>query len=143
MSETPMTVGFQVGRIVDEVGNHDFLYSFFSTISGLLEPDGWGTCFPELMVDLYQGNLNASKATKVLADVLEIRNQLRRFPPDRVIWDIEKPEAQPPWGERIASSITDMSNYFVTSTGRDLFGALIECLTALQHEGGSLTIVSY
>ncbi len=138
-----MSVGFKVGNIIDEVGTHDFLHAFFSTISYHLEPNGWGSRFPELMNELYQGKLDASKAQKAHSDALMIREELKKYPPSKVLWDIENCNASPPWGNNISSEITNLSNYFVTSTGKDMFGVLIECLTALQRRGGVLTIESY
>lgn len=135
-----MAVGFRVGGIVDEVGSPDFLHAFFSTISFHLEPNGWGTQYPELMNGLYYGKLGHESAGKVINDVAEIREQLKAFPPSSVVWDIERPNAKPPWGDSICTDISDLSNYFVTSTGRDLFEVLIECLEALKSEGGCMTV---
>jgi 2,3-bisphosphoglycerate-dependent phosphoglycerate mutase len=138
-----MTVGVQVGNIINEVGSADFFHSFFSTISYHLEPDGWGTNYPELMKEMYQGKLLAKHAAKVHQDLLFIREQLKAFLPDQVIWDIDDLSARPPWGNTISSHVTDLSNYFVTSTGRDLFDVLLECLDFLQEEDGALTIEHY
>lgn len=136
-----MSVGFKVGNIIDEVGTPDFLHAFFSTISYHLDPQGWGTRYPALMLDLYQeGRLDSSRSAEALEEALEIRERLKSFSPDQVVWDIENLEAIPPWGKDISSDITDLSNYFVTSTGRDLFEILIECLEALEKEGGAMTI---
>lgn len=131
-----MTVGFRVGSVVDEIGTHAFLHAFFSTISHQLEPNGWGTRFPELMNDLYQGKLDSGKARKVLADISTIEQELKSRSPDEIVWDIDNLSAQPPWGNRISPDITDLSNYFVTSTGRDMFDVLVECLSSLQRRGG-------
>lgn len=136
-----MSVGFQVGRIIDEIGDQEFLHAFFSTISYHLEPNGWGSRFPELMNDLYQCQLSPSHAQNVLEDVKVIREELKRFTPDKVIWDIENLNALPPWGDQISHEITNLSNYFITSTGRDLFDVLIECLNDSFHSKEELTIV--
>ena len=45
-----------------------------------------------------------------------------------VIWDAEDLSLTPPWGNNISSDITDLSNYFVTSDGRDLISVLNEAL---------------
>ncbi|HVG20386.1 MAG TPA: immunity 70 family protein [Blastocatellia bacterium] len=135
-----MAVGFKVGNIIEEIGTQDFLHAFFSTVSHHLEPAGWGARYPELMLQLYQGKLNTKDAPKALKDILEIRERLKAFSPKEVVWDIEDLTAKPPWGNNISSEITDLSNYFVTSTGKDLFEVLIECLEDLQEEGGDLTI---
>jgi len=52
------------------------------------------------------------------------------MPPSQVVWDIEDRNAQPPWGKNIAPIITNLRNYFVSSTGRDLFSLLEEALVA-------------
>jgi hypothetical protein len=136
-----MAVGFEVANVVDEIGTHDFLHAFFSTISHHLEPKGWGTKYPELMNELYQGRLDRRHAEKALDDIREVRERLKAFPPRAVIWDIENLNARPPWGNNLSADITDLSNYFVTSTGRDLFEVTIECLEALASEGESMRIV--
>jgi hypothetical protein len=138
-----MAVGFKIGSIVDEIGTSDFLHAFFSTISYHLESGGWGSRFPELMNELYRGSLDASKAKKALADVTTIKEELKKHGPAEVVWDIDNLNARPPWGKNISRRITDLSNYFVTSTGRDVFSVLEECLAALQRRGGSMTVESY
>lgn len=138
-----MMVGFRVGSIVDEIGPQALLHAFFSTISHHLEPDGWGSRFPTLLNRLYKGKLVASKAAAALAEVKVIQEELADFRPDQVIWDYEDPMLAPPKGMRASGKNAGLSRYFVTSTGRDLFGVLTECLTALQQEGGTMTIVRY
>ena len=137
-----MSVGFQVGQVIDEIGSAGFLHAFFSTISHHLEPDGWGTRYPLIMNDLYRGKLATSDALRVLHDVLDIRERLRSYPPSEVVWDIDDPKARPPWGDKISQEITALSNYFVTSTGRDMFEVLIDCLRAAQS-GRDLRIVHF
>lgn len=123
-----MTIGFYLDNIFDEVGTSDFLHSFFSTISFHLEPKGWGTRFPELMNELYQGQLSADKAGKALEDALTIKEELKAFPPKKIVWDIENIGIKPPWGDYVDPSVTDLSNYHITSTNRVLMDLLIECL---------------
>ena len=135
-----MAVGLRAGRVITEIGTQRFLHCFFSTISRHLEPQGWGTVYPELMNELYQGELDVCHMDKVLHDVLEIRDKLRSFPPNAVVWDYEDLSARPPWGDDISADITDLSNYFVTSTGRDLFSVFIENLEWALASGQKLTI---
>lgn len=136
-----MTVGFRVGNIIDEIGTSDFLHAFFSTISHHLEQGGWGTQYPELMNDLYQGDLAACDAIKALSDIKSIREKLRAISPNEVVWDCSNLSVKPPWGNIISPDITDLSNYFVSSSGRDVFEITIECLEALASAGGKMSIV--
>lgn len=136
-----MSVGFQVENILEEVGTHDFLHAFFSTISYHLEPGGWGTKYPTLMNELYtNGRLDTSQSLSALSEVTEIRELLQAYSPSQVIWDIDNLAAKPPWGDDISPEITSLANYFVTSSGRDLFEVIIECLDELEQAGGEMTI---
>lgn len=140
-----MSISFYVNNHSEEIGSSDFLHAFFSTISYYLEPKkhfsgGWGSKFPELMNELYQGKLESNKASKVLKDIYEIREKLKGYPPEKIIWDIEDLKKTPPWGDNISSDITDLSNYFTTSNGKDLFDVLIDCLKRLEKSNSYMII---
>jgi 2,3-bisphosphoglycerate-dependent phosphoglycerate mutase len=136
-----MAVGIKVGSITDEIGTSDFFHAFYSTVSGRLEAQ-WGERFPSLM-HLYDGKLPCEQAPAALAELADIRSKLAAFPPDRVIWDIEDRAKMPPWGSNISADITNLSNYFVTSTGRDLIDLLHEALEASRDEQRPAEIVRY
>ena len=121
-----MSVGIKVGNIIDEIGTPDFFYSFFCSICGNLEPNGWGSKFPTIMNKLYQGNVESAQAQNALNELYQIQSELTLIPPENVIWDIENKSKQPPWGNNISPEITSMANYYVTSAGRDLISTLIE-----------------
>lgn len=137
-----MIVGLKLGSITDEIGGQDFFHAFFSTISYRLEKDGLGSRFPCLLKKLYQGKLEHDDARQALEELHVIVCELRHFSPDKVVWDAEKLSATPPWGNNISKDITDLSNYFVTSTGRNLIAVLTECFEELRDRGGTLDIVS-
>lgn len=134
-----MAVGIKVGSIIDEIGTSDFLHAFYSTVSGKLEAR-WGERFPTLM-HLYHGKLPHELASAALAELATVRSALAAFPPDQVIWDIENSAKSPPWGSSISADITDLSNYFVTSTGRDLIDVMEEALEASRSEQQPAEIV--
>ena len=137
-----MTVGFKVGNITDEIGSSDFFHAFFSTISARLEP-AWGARFPVLMTSLYQGSISQVEAAAALSELATVATELAKFKPDLVVWDIEDRSKSPPWGSNIAATITDLSNYFVTSTGSDLILTLREALEELRDRGGVGRVVNY
>jgi hypothetical protein len=76
------------------------------------------------MTRLYNGNLDAGEAEAALHEVDLIQRGLEAFPPSEIVWDFRDRSARPPWGDRIASHITSLANYFVTSDGKDLFDVL-------------------
>ncbi len=135
-----MSLSFHIENFSAEIGSPDFLHAFFSTICCHLEENKWGSKYPELMRELYQGKLEPNKAKKVLHDVLEMREKLKAFSPKEIIWDIDDLQKRPPWGDKIDSNITDLSNYFVTTDGKDFFEVLIDCLKRLETGNAPLTI---
>lgn len=129
-----MAVGVRVGSITDELGASSFVHSFFSTISAHCEPSGWGSRFPHMMNELYRGRLPHANALLALGELHAARAILINLPPASVVWDIDNRLSRPPWGDNIASHITNLSNYFVSSTGRDVFGIFEEALAASAEE---------
>ncbi len=139
-----MGVGIELGSITDEIGSDAFLYAFFSTITGNLEPAGWGTRFPIIMHTLYGGTLPQKDAAGALAEIWTIRNELADLSPQRIIWSFEDRTLQPPWSSNISTGISNLADYFVTADGRDLTMLLIEVLEELAGGGkASARIVSY
>ncbi|MBP2623227.1 immunity 70 family protein [Streptococcus oricebi] len=115
-----MTVGLKVDLYWYPIGNGSFLHSFFSTIAVNLEDSKWGSRFPVMMNELYQGNLLYERIDKAKQELSVIKEELSHISPKEVVWDIDDLSAQPPWGDNISPDITDLSNYFVTSRGDDL-----------------------
>jgi hypothetical protein len=129
-----VTIGITVGSITDEIGASDFVHAFFSTVSTHCEPDGWGTRFPHLMNELYKGVLPFANAHAALEELHVARGELSRLPPSAVVWDIDDPDATPPWGDRISDHIKSLDVYFISSTGRDVFDLLEEAVSAASDE---------
>ena len=137
-----MTVGIELGSITDEIGAASFFNAFFSTISGNLEPDGWGSRFPIIMNKLYSGVVSQSDSVKALSELEVIKSELATLSAYKIIWDIKDYKKMPPWESNISADITDLSNYFVTSTGRDLISSLKEILEELRDRGGLAKVVT-
>lgn len=129
-----MAVGVTVGSITDELGAPSFVHSFFSTVSAHCEPDGWGSRFPHLMKELYQGRLEHWNALLALGELRQAKAALSSLPPSAVVWEIENRQSKPPWGNNVAAEVTNLGNYFVSSAGRDVFSILEEALTASAAE---------
>ena len=125
-----MAVGIRVGQIVDEIGAPSFVHAFFSTICVHCDAGQWGSRFPVLMKQLYDGRVSSERANVALEELREARQLLSRIEPSKVVWDIEDRTARPPWGDHISDSITSLGNYFVSSTGRDVFELLEGALAA-------------
>lgn len=126
-------VGFNVDFYWYEIGSGDFLHSFFSTVAVNLENGKWGSRFPIIMNELYQGKIKSRKIDKAIKEVETIKSELKNYPPSKVVWDIEDLSKLPPWGDDIDENITDLSNYFVTSDGEDFIEIFMQALNKAKE----------
>ncbi len=134
--------GFTVGFYWFQIGTGDFLHSFFSTVALRLENGLWGSKYPVIMNELYQGELPANKTDLAIDELIQIKEGLRGLSSEQVVWDIEDLSKLPPWGNKISPDITDLSSYFVTSDGEDFIGVLERALKTAAEEGDALKIES-
>ncbi|MBD8032192.1 immunity 70 family protein [Solibacillus merdavium] len=137
-----MAVGFKVKYYWYQIGHGDFLHSFFSTISYHLEQNGWGTEYPFLLNELYNGKLENKNIDSAINELEEIKKKLQDFSPSQVIWDIDNLSKSPPWGDNISKDITNLSNYFITSEGEDLIDMLMKALEKGQKTNSDVYIES-
>ena len=87
--EDKMAVGFKVDYYWYQVGTSDFLHAFFSTICIRLENGKWGSVYPKLMNELYQGRLKNQDINEGMEELGRIKKELKKFPPSYVVWDAE------------------------------------------------------
>lgn len=137
-----MAVGFKVKYYWYQIGHGDYLHSFFSTISYHLEQNGWGTEYPFLLNELYNGKLENKNIDSAINELEAIKKKLQDFSPSQVIWDIDNLSKSPPWGDNISKDITNLSNYFITSEGEDLIDMLMKALEKGQKTNSDVYIES-
>jgi len=135
-----MAVGFKVDFFWYQIGSGDFLHSFFSTVAYNLEKGKWGSRFPVIMNELYQGKIDNKKIDKAIKEVKIIKKELKKYSPDKVVWDIDDLSKQPPWGDNISKDITNLSNYFVTSDGEDFITIFMNALQEAKEMDTSIEI---
>ena len=71
-----------------------------------------------------------------------IQKELERINPDQVVWDNEDRSKMPPWGDNISPDIKDLSDYFVTSSGKKLISVIKRALLDAIDERFELEIKS-
>ncbi len=138
-----MTIAFKQGSVLTIIGPGGLLQSLFSTIAVRLEDAKWGSRFPLIMHGLYGGSLPAEHANAALEEMEAIRRELALVPPSQAVWDIERPDQQPPWGSSVGDHVKHMAQYFVTITGRNLVDEVIDNLQSQIEFGGPLEIVPF
>lgn len=137
-----MTIAFRHGALITEIGIDVVLHSLLSTVAVHLEDGEWGSRFPLIMIKLYQSRLDASDADAALLELRQIQAGLARLEADKVIWDVNDLDRQPPWGDAVAPRITSMANYHTTNTGQCLLDEMFDCVRALQRTGGVLEVIA-
>ena len=68
-----MATAFTVKYYMYTIGTADFLHAFFSTVCGRLENGKWGSRFPHLMNELYQGVLPVKHLAAGTEELSQIR----------------------------------------------------------------------
>jgi len=137
-----MAVGFRIDFLWYQVGHGDFLHSFFSTICYQLENNQWGSKYPYLMNKLYNGELSWTDIDAARKELKDIQERLADFPPSSVIWDADDLTKLPPWGNDISPSITNLSNYFITSDGRDLITTIFKVFDEAEELRHNIEVIS-
>lgn len=137
-----MSVGFQVDFYYYSVGTGDFLNSFFSTIFVKLESSNWGSRFPMIMNQLYQGCLSNQNISQVQNELELIKEELQLLPPSEIVWDFEDLSQTPLWGDNISPDIQHMADYFVTSSGKNLLSVLQEAFKEAIELNEDVFIIS-
>jgi hypothetical protein len=87
-----MSVSLWVGNKPFEIGSVSFLKSLFSTVYIKLEGQNWGKLFPTIMNEFYTGELDYKRCDKAVEEIMKIREMLREFQPDQIVWDFENLE---------------------------------------------------
>lgn len=86
------------------------------------------------MEDLYQGRLPFYKIDLAINELCTVRENLKSFLPNQVVWDFEDRAKLPPWGGNISEDITNLADYFVTSDGKNLISVLMESFKEAKLE---------
>ncbi|MBO9598591.1 MAG: hypothetical protein J7559_12345 [Cohnella sp.] len=138
-----MAVYFKTGFVLYTIGPVSLLNSLFSTIRYHLEPNGWGTRYPIMMNQGYQGKVEHALIPDLIKEVKSIQQELKALRPDQVVWDIEDLTAKPPWGDEVIARITDLSNYHIATGGQTVLDLLIEVLEAAMKVKFDFEIATY
>ncbi|MFD2824518.1 immunity 70 family protein [Lacinutrix iliipiscaria] len=116
-----MGVHLKTKNLIYEIGAIDFLTSFFHTIEYRLTKGFFGKKYPIILGEFYDGELKYENLERAEKELKDIQKRLKKFKPSKVIWDKNDLKKTPPWENNISEDITDLSNYYVTSNGKDLF----------------------
>lgn len=116
-------VGLYVDPLFYRIGTPSFFNSFFSSITFNLENNQRGAKYP-MMLELYNGVLKFENINRAKLELNIIKQEFSKLTTDKIVWDNTDLTKKTPWGNNIADRVTNLSNYFWTSDGKDLFEIL-------------------
>ncbi len=123
-----------------EIGTSDFFRSFFDSIDYHLTRRFFDKKYPTILGEFQQGYLTFNNLDKAEKELRLSQKKLDKYNPSELIWDKYNLGKKPPWGDNISKDITSLSNYFVTSDGKDLFGVIYEAIEQAKLEQCDLKI---
>lgn len=123
-----MAIGFKIDFLSYQANHRDLFHSFCSTISYYLEPTGWGTEFPYLLIHFYNGKLDWIDVLKLIGELKDIRERLKYIQTTDIILDIEDLSEGELLRKRECSNYCDLLNSFRVNDGRNLFDVLLTTL---------------
>jgi hypothetical protein len=135
-----MAINLFTKHTIFEIGTADFFTSFFDTIEYRLTRGLFGKKYPIVLTEFYKGNLKYENLEKAERELNDIQKRLKKLNPSKVVWDKNDLSKKPPWGNNISSDITDLSNYYVTSNGKDLFEVLFKAINKAKSEKSGIEI---
>jgi len=87
-----------------------------------------------LMKELYQGKLKHENIDSAIRELNEIELLFKKLGTNKVVWDIDNLKLSPPWRDNISSDIHNLSEYFWTNDGYNLFEIIREALEEGKKE---------
>ncbi|BBA92788.1 hypothetical protein SR187_5915 [Streptococcus ruminantium] len=73
------------------------------------------------MKNLYSGQLAVEQISQASVELEQIEREFQVLSPDKVIWDANDLSKTPPWGDNISTDVKNLSDYYLTSSGDNIF----------------------
>ena len=93
------------------------------------------------MKELYSGTMSYRSAQAATAELLKIRELLQQIPPSEIVWDYEKRDIMPPWGNEISPEARELESYYVTSNGQHLIEVMLKVITEAERKQKDVVII--
>jgi len=117
-----------IRNISFDVGYVEITKSLFYSIAHHLERRDWGSKYPVIMKELYYDGIEIEHLEQGLKEIKEIKEKLKEYAPEQIVWDYEDLTVTPPWGNNISQDIINLSNYFRTEDGVESIDNIIYTL---------------
>ena len=116
-------VGLMIDNYMLPLGTGDLVSSFFYSIAIRLERRYWGSRFPAVMKELYEGQLPYERLEKAAAELKTIRKDMQKLPKEYGVWVYEIRSDPPPREIGENKNAQNLAELFMTSHGEDMLDA--------------------
>lgn len=135
-----MSVRLQVGETFFKVGTPLVLHGFFCSVGYHLEPIGWGSKYPALMHELYEGQLSVKSIEKAQKELTLIREKFRGLCVDEVVFDMEAGPGEGVNSEQLNAKAKNLEEFFLTQDKENFLDLLEKALESAKKQGEALVI---
>ena len=91
------------------------------------------------MTSLYSGALSPEQVELAWVNSKASSASSTR-PPSEIVWDAERPDVKPPWGDKISPVDRTLADYFVTAGLENLIAVLRAAVTETARANETLRI---
>ncbi len=113
-------------RFVD-IGSYSIWHSLYSTVISCLRK--YHDSVPDAISFLQTGQCRGEDAEKTAKQLNIVHDLLASLPPESAIYDIDNPQMDAPWKNKISPIVTSCANLYTTADGKDLLFELVNILT--------------
>ncbi len=118
-----MTIISEDGKRVINVGTYDIWFSMYSTIimncASIKEQIEKAVLFMDKKACEYNDCLEVARQFNL------IRDELSKYPPNEVVYDMNSSQKKSPWEGKISQVITSCANIFTSADGEDLLSQIV------------------
>lgn len=119
----------KAGNVGLEIGGNPITGALFYSIAHHLEKREWGSKYPIIMNELYYNGIEVEHLEQGLKEIKEIKEKLKGYAPEQIVWDYEDLDLTIPWINNISSNVTDLSNIFLSPYDRNnILDVIIEAI---------------
>lgn len=113
-------------RSVD-IGGSDIWLSLYSTVE--IRLGTFKKSIPNVINFLETGKCDPKDALNCARQFNLLRDELSKYRPDQVIYDLNNLTKEAPWKEDLSPVVTSIANLYTTTDGKDLLFEIVSILT--------------
>ena len=134
-----MTIISEDGKKIINIGAYDIWFAMYSTI--VMKCDSINNQINNAKLFMDKKVCEYEDCMEVARQFNLIRDELSKYSPKEVVYDMNSPEKKAPWVEKISPVVTSCANLFSSADGEDLLGAIVAVCVYGYHAKKRVEII--